>query len=206
MRRAAWPAGVVLVLVLGAGGAAVGFAHAQDTPPAAVSSSQLPSGPGPAGNVTGPVLDVPPEEAAPPPPAALAEVALDAAPQPAPPPEPLKRPRFTSAVLQATDKITAETLRFEARVGEPVRYKGLLITVRACETTAADEEAFDSVAHLEVAAQPDTPGRAAPAPRQVFRGWMFAGSPGLHPLQSPAYDVWLIACRTEVPPAPAGNA
>lgn len=197
-----------VLLAAGAGATGLGLAHAQVTAPPAATPPVVapPIGPVVDDDSKPAVVDAPPEEAAPPPPAAPADMAVDVAPQPVLPPEPLKRPRFTSAVLQATDKITAETLRFEARVGEPVRYKGLLLTVRACETTAADEEVFDSAAHLEISAQPETPGPAPVAPRQVFRGWMFAGSPGLHPLQSPGYDVWLIACRTEAPPAPAGNA
>jgi hypothetical protein len=36
----------------------------------------------------------------------------------------------------------------------------------------------------------------------VFRGWMFASSPGLHPVEHPLYDVWLIACKTPAPVAP----
>jgi hypothetical protein len=114
----------------------------------------------------------------------------------------LKRPRFNAAIMQGVDKITAETLRFEAKVGEPVRYKGLILTVRACETTAADEDIADSVAYTEIQSQPEVlPGRAAAPPRQVFKGWMFASSPTLHPLEHPVYDLWLIACKTATPGA-----
>jgi hypothetical protein len=144
----------------------------------------------------------PPEEAAPPPPKAGAETAeADTLPAPdAKKTEPLKRPRFTSAILEAVDKTTAETLRFEAKVGEPVRYKGLVLTVHACEGAASDEAASDSFVHLDIQAQPQGVG---PQPtRNVFRGWMFANSPGLHPLEHPLYDVWLIACKTAAPPAP----
>jgi hypothetical protein len=109
----------------------------------------------------------------------------------------MKRPRFDTAILQGVDKITAETLRFEAKVGAPVRYKGLILTVRACETTAADEDISDSVAYLDVQSQPEVlPGRVAAPPRQVFKGWMFASSPTLHPLEHPIYDLWLVACKT----------
>ena len=44
-------------------------------------------------------------------------------------------------------------------------------------------------------------GVAPPPPKQVFKGWMFANSPGLNPLQSPIYDAWLIACMASPPPA-----
>lgn len=116
--------------------------------------------------------------------------------------EPLKRPRYAVAVLQALDKVTAETVRFEAPVNQPVRYKTLIFTVRACETTAADEADSDAIAHVEIDNQPKGPEGAAPPPsRQVFRGWMFASSPGLNLFQHPIYDAWLIACKTVSPAA-----
>ena len=116
------------------------------------------------------------------------------------PAAPAPRVRGGAAIIQAIDKVTAETLKFEAPVGQPIRYKTLIITVRACETTAADEEQPDSAAYLTVDSQPKAaPGRSAPAARQVFRGWMFASSPGLNPLQHPVYDAWLISCRASAP-------
>jgi hypothetical protein len=116
------------------------------------------------------------------------------------PAAPKPRVRGGAAIIQAIDKVTAETLKFEAPVGQPIRYKTLIFTVRACETTAADEEQPDSAVYMTVDSQPKAaPGRAAPAPRQVFRGWMFASSPGLNPLQHPVYDAWLIACRAAAP-------
>lgn len=125
---------------------------------------------------------------------------------PHPPAEPLKRPRFSTAILQGVDKITAETLRFEAKVGEPLRYKGLILTVHACETSAADEDAPEAAAHLEVQSQPELlAGGTTPPPRLVYRGWMFASSPTIHPFQHPVYDLWLIACRTDSPPAPGSS-
>ncbi len=143
---------------------------------------------------------VTPEEGPPPPKTEAKPVVKAEPPPPEKPPEPLKRARYTSAVMQAVDKITAETLRFETKVGEPVRFKGLILTVRSCETSAADEADNDNIAYLDVQSQPiSTPGHAAAPPRQVFRGWMFANSPGLHPFEHPIYDVWLIACKTTAP-------
>ena len=31
--------------------------------------------------------------------------------------------------------------------------------------------------------------------KRVFTGWMFAGSPSLHALDHPVYDVWLLRCK-----------
>ena len=166
-------------------------------------------------------LDIPPPEEAPPP-SADAEAPPREAPEtpparpagndtanavaeaPPPPPPAPKRPRYPTVVLQALDKVTAETLRFEARINEPVRYKDLVITVHACETQASDEPYAQTAAHLEVQYQPEVLGGRTPqVARQVFRGWMFGDAPGLHPLEHPIYDVWVIACKTASAPAAA---
>jgi hypothetical protein len=123
-------------------------------------------------------------------------------PEPKPPAAPLRRARYDVAVIEALDKVTAESLRFEAAVGRPVRYKSLIFTVKACERSAPDEPIDDSIAYLTIDSQPrPSPGRPALAPRQAFKGWMFASSPGLHPLEHPVYDAWLIACRAAAPPS-----
>jgi hypothetical protein len=191
-----------------------GLVAAQTTPPA-------PGGPPP------PTLEAPPpatsqaptppvaEEAPPatveaPAPVAPAPITeKEVAPAPAPkadlvekPPEAPRRPRYDVAVLQALDKITAETLRFEAAVGRPVRYKNLVFTVRACERSASDEAVPDSIAYLTIDSQPrPAAGKPTPPARQVFRGWMYASSPSLNPLQHPVYDAWVISCRASAPVA-----
>jgi hypothetical protein len=183
-----------------------------------------------AGNQTGEVVAAPPPTAPPdtPPPSLAAAPPPEAAPTVAPPvsadnktdsndsgdddaaPDvpaaPLARPRYTTAVLQALDKVTAETLRFEAKAGEPVRYKDLVITVHDCETNAQTEAPKDSVVNMDVLYQPMVLGAGASVVRQVFRGWMFADSPGLHPFANPIYDVWVIGCKTPAPLAPAASA
>lgn len=119
------------------------------------------------------------------------------------PAEPAKRARYSVAILQALDKVTTETMRFEVPIGQPIRYKTLVFTVRACETAAADEVAPESAAYVVVDTQPKAQaGRAAPPGRQIYKGWMYASSPGLHPLAHPVYDAWLIACKQSIPVAP----
>ncbi|HVY32953.1 MAG TPA: DUF2155 domain-containing protein [Caulobacteraceae bacterium] len=135
--------------------------------------------------------------------AAPAQDAADDSASDAPPPKvvaPAKRPRRNAAILQALDKVTAETLRFEAQVNQPVRYKDLVFTVHACEDSASDETQPGSYAHIEIDSQPKAPpGQAPPPARQLFRGWMFANAPGVNPFQHPVYDAWLIACKTAAP-------
>ena len=198
----AWVLGVAAAL------AGAGLTLAQEVQPSAPPAPPPPDAPVAVVAVPPPSDAPPPEEAAPPPRMEHAPVVAASDDDkdedtPAPPPPPLKRPRFASAILQGVDKITAETYRFEAKVGQPVRYKGLILTVHACESTAADESDPDSWAHLEVVSQPRTaPGRPTPLAKQVFRGWMSASSPSLHPFEHAGYDLWLIACRTAAPDTP----
>ena len=131
-----------------------------------------------------------------------AAVAAAATAAPDKPAEPTRRPRYGSAILQAVDKVTAETLRFEAKVGEPIRFKGLVVTVNTCETTAADEDAPDSIAHMQVLSQPE--GMASVSAREAYRGWMYANAAAVHPFQHPVYDLWLIACKAQAPSAAIG--
>lgn len=107
-----------------------------------------------------------------------------------------RRQRRRVAIVEAVDKITAERMRFEVEVGgRPVRFQRTLIfTARACEVSASDEQVGDSIAYLEVSLQPRGVVQTA-APRQIFRGWMFASAPAVNGLQHPIYDAWVVGCR-----------
>lgn len=194
---------LTLALALaGASVAGLGLAQnvpAPSAPPVAATSPTVVTVPTPGAAPT--QVLAPPDEA--PIPAAPPVKQAEAAPTPvipaAPkaPPVPLKRPRYSAAVLQGVDKITAETLRFETKIGEAIRYKGLIVTVHACEGAAADEGGVDAIAHLDVQSRPE----GVNAARTIYRGWMYASSPSLHPMEHPVYDLWLIACKTASPEA-----
>ncbi|MCZ8088067.1 MAG: DUF2155 domain-containing protein [Brevundimonas sp.] len=115
--------------------------------------------------------------------------------QPEGPEVPQPRQRRPVVVVQALDKITAETMRFEVEVGgRPVRFdNALIVKARACEVSAADERVQEAAAYLEVSLQPR--GAVQPQTRQLFRGWMFASTPGLSTLDHPVYDAWVVGCR-----------
>lgn len=94
------------------------------------------------------------------------------------------------AVLRALDKVTARTTTLDAPVGETVRFNTLAITARVCDK-APPEEKPESQAYLEI--EERKPGQP---PKDVFRGWMFASSPGLSAMEHPVYDVWLLDCSS----------
>lgn len=116
----------------------------------------------------------------------VAEIAVD----------PGVRRRYPVAIIQAIDKTTTETMRFEVEVGgRPVRFsRSLVFKVRACEVTSPGELTEDSVAYLEIGVQPRSQV-ASNVARQVFKGWMFASSPSVNAMQNPSYDAWVIGCR-----------
>src|ERR1700744_4358147 len=184
---------VSAAVILGAALAA-GAGLAQTPPPVIVLPDQAP----PAASSAAPPAP-PPTVLLPP---ASSEGASDEAP--ARVAAPVKRPRRTAAILQALDKTTAETLRFEAPIGQPVRYKDLIFVVHVCEDAAQALAQPGAAAHMEIQSSPrPIPGRVTPPTRQLFNGWMFANSPGLHPFEHPVYDAWLIGCRGSGPVAPA---
>ena len=105
------------------------------------------------------------------------------------------------ALLQGLDKITARVSKFEAPVGNVVRFGTLSIRVRDCERNPP-EETPESAAFLEI--DELRPGEARV---RLFSGWMFASSPALSALEHPVYDVNLLDCRkaSGSADAPAGK-
>lgn len=165
----------------------------QQTPPSPPPAQAAPASPEPAGAVVPvePVVVV-----APPIEETVEEEVAAATPAPVvAPTEPLRRQRRRVAIVEAIDKITARSMRFEVEVGgRPVRFeKALIISARACEVSAGDEQVADAIAYLDVSLQPR--GVMRGEQRQVFRGWMFASSPAVSSLQHPLYDAWIVGCK-----------
>lgn len=202
---------------LAAAGLAGTFSLAQQN-----SSSEAPvAAPADIGAAPSPPVVAPPPQTAPPPPSpppvvdkappptdntvdedAPEPLNVAAAPPKIPDASPQPRPvRGPIAVLQALDKVTAETIRFQVPVPGRVRYKALVIEVKVCETRGAGDPLPKPSAFLEVTSDPRNIGRTDLVTRkQVFKGWMFANAPGVHALQHPTYDLWLIACGAAAAP------
>jgi hypothetical protein len=99
-----------------------------------------------------------------------------------------------TAVFSGLDKITGRIVSFEVAVDETVQFGGLQMTPKVCYTRPPTESpnttAFVEVDEITLEAKV----------RRVFTGWMFAASPGLHAVEHPVYDIWLVDCKggTEV--------
>ncbi len=94
-----------------------------------------------------------------------------------------------SAVFSGLDKITGRITNFEVAIGETVQFGALRVRPRACYTRPPTEAPNTTgfVEVDEVTLQGDV--------QRLFRGWMFAASPGLHGVEHPIYDVWLSDCK-----------
>jgi hypothetical protein len=109
----------------------------------------------------------------------------------------------TVAVLQGLDKTTARVSKFDAPVGQAVRFGTLVITVRACIKHPPEEEP-ESAAFLQID-EVRQGERNSVVSQQVFSGWMFASSPALSALENPIYDVGVLDCKTDTTAAPASG-
>ena len=93
------------------------------------------------------------------------------------------------AVLQGLDKITARVSTFEIEVGKVGFFGVLSIEVKSCKkkppTEPPEKVAFLVINDLK-------PGEKM---IEIFKGWMFASSPGLNGLEHPVYDVWVLDCK-----------
>jgi hypothetical protein len=103
------------------------------------------------------------------------------------------------AVFSGLDKITGRTITFDVAVNETVQFGALQVTPRVCYTRPPTEtpntDGFVEVDEITLQGEG----------RRIFAGWMFAASPGLHAVEHPIYDVWLIDCKGR-PPAVASDA
>jgi hypothetical protein len=99
-----------------------------------------------------------------------------------------------TAVFSGLDKITGRIVSFEVGVDETVQFGALQMRARVCFTKPPTESP-NTTSFVEVE-EIGTDGKS----NRVFSGWMFAASPGLHGLEHPVYDIWLVDCKggTEV--------
>lgn len=140
--------------------------------------------------------------------------------------EPIRHP---TAVFAGLDKTTGRIINFDVAIDETVQFGSLNVTPRVCntrpQTEAPQTTSFVEVdeiavkqerqAKLEIKEQgkPDARRDTRQDAKRIFSGWMFAASPGLHGVEHPVYDVWLIDCKggkeslpTAAAPAQPGDA
>jgi hypothetical protein len=93
------------------------------------------------------------------------------------------------ASFSGLDKITGRIINFDEDIGETVQFGALRVKTDACytrpSTEAANTDAFVEVDEITLQGEV----------KRIFSGWMFAASPGLHGVEHPIYDIWLVDCK-----------
>jgi hypothetical protein len=104
--------------------------------------------------------------------------------------------RHPTVVFAGLDKTTGRIINFDVAIDETVAFGSLQVTPRVCNTRPQTEtpQTTSFVEVDEQAGKPEQKGAKSEAKR-IFSGWMFAASPGLHGVEHPVYDVWLVDCK-----------
>lgn len=201
-RRQGLVLGIMGIGILGLGALGLGAlgAMAQSAPPQTLPNPPQQVPPSEPSLPPSIANTAPPEEVAPPEDPQIVETPKVPEKPPVDPAVLEKRVRHEAAVLQVLDKATGETMRFEAHVGQPIRYRSIVFTVRSCETSAPVEPMREASAYVEMRSEPRGGQNPVPA-RDLFKGWIFTTSPGINGLEHPVYDAWLMTCKTPSPSA-----
>jgi len=104
---------------------------------------------------------------------------------------------YEVAVLQGLDKVTARVSTINAPIGRIVRFGTLEIIARTCDKRPP-EETPESAAFLDI-----WEARRGDPAASLFRGWMYASSPALSPMEHPVYDIWVLDCRNSASITPS---
>lgn len=105
------------------------------------------------------------------------------------------------AVLGFFDRTATELKEFKVLVNTLHSIETLQVTLRACQMNGPDEQQGNA-AYLEIVEvkniyeahlRRQDPVRVVY--QRVFKGWMFALSPGVSSMEHAIYDLWLIRCE-----------
>jgi len=96
---------------------------------------------------------------------------------------------FTSVLLRGLNKVTGQTSKFSAPIGDIEHFGTLEIIAHRC-WQASPEDRPENAALLEIREMKGEGG-----PSTLFTGWMFSSSPGLSALENPVYDITVLACE-----------
>ena len=108
------------------------------------------------------------------------------------------------AVLGILNKRNGIVQNVTLHPGQSVRWKDVIVRLRACETTAPWEEEKLTGAFVQLDVQ-----RPDKSWGRVFSGWLYKESPSLNVVEHPVYDVWPKSCAMTYPagePAPKAPA
>jgi hypothetical protein len=105
------------------------------------------------------------------------------------------------AVLAILNKRNSIVQNVSLHPGQSVRWKDVIVRLRACETSAPWEVEKLTGAFVQVDVQ-----RPDKAWARVFSGWLYKESPSLNVVEHPVYDVTPKSCEMTYPAGPSAPA
>ena len=98
------------------------------------------------------------------------------------------------AVLGILNKRNGIVQNVALHPGQSIRWKDVIVRLRACETTAPWEEEKLTGAFVQIdVQQPDKKWN------RIFSGWLYKERPNINVVQHPIYDVWVKSCAMSFP-------
>ena len=97
---------------------------------------------------------------------------------------------YSTAVVQALNKITAKTSILEMKIGDNVSFGTLTIIARKCWKSGSDQRPESKILLEVLDSNNDKTNKT-----RVFYGWMFSSSPSISGLEHPIYDITAISCK-----------
>jgi hypothetical protein len=102
---------------------------------------------------------------------------------------------YSTAVVQALNKVTAKTSVLEMKIGHKIDFGKITITAHKCWKSPSDKKPESKIL-LEIfdnGSGNDEKDKSKTKP--IFYGWMISSSPSISDLEHPIYDITAITCK-----------
>ena len=94
-------------------------------------------------------------------------------------------------VLQALNKITAKSYRYEVKIGDSIKFERLIVEPLFCWKSSPADIPENKVL-LKI-----TENKLDKTKDEIFYGWMFSSSPSISSMEHPMYDITVVDCKKE---------
>ncbi len=92
-------------------------------------------------------------------------------------------------VLQALNKITAKSYRYEVKIGDKIEFERLIVEPLFCWKSSPADIPENKVL-LKI-----TENKLDKTKDEIFYGWMFSSSPSISSMEHPMYDITIVDCK-----------
>lgn len=92
-------------------------------------------------------------------------------------------------IIQALNKITAKSYRYEIKIGEEINFERIVIKPLFCWKSSPEDIPENKVL-LKI-----KENKLDKTQSEIFYGWMFSSSPSISSVEHPMYDITVINCK-----------